>query len=126
MRISDWSSDVCSSDLFKRSHAKTSLLAHDGVDLVIGSLGFLGRFQALYIHAATGVVHNEARHIPGPHRRVPHATRQGHQRIACLLVAEQSINNLNHLHAGYGIEEVKTRHAPRTLTSTGNGGNRKG
>ena len=99
----------------ERAHAETGLLAHDGVDLGEAGHGLLRHAQAFGIHAATGMVDDEAGHVLGAHRRVAHASGQLGQRVADFRRAAQAVDHFHHLHQRHRVEEVITGHALRAL-----------
>ncbi|MDT4815172.1 hypothetical protein FQZ97_481950 [compost metagenome] len=107
---------------FERAHTETRLLAHDGVHLGEGGYGFLRHAQALGIHAAARVVHDEARHVLGAHGRVAHAAGQIGQRVTHLGRAAQAVDDFHHLHQRDRVEEVVAGHALRTLAGGRDGG----
>src|SRR3546814_6889657 len=62
MRISDWSSDVCSSDLAPRRRGQQRLHALEavgGVDSGLAQRGLVELFQVAYQHIGFGGVHLE-------------------------------------------------------------------
>ncbi len=107
------------------AHAEAGLLAHDGVDIGEAGHAFLRHLQAFDVHAAAGMVDDEAGHVLAAHRGVAQAARQCHQRIAHGRVAGQAVDHLDHLHQRHGIEEVVACDAARLLGADRDRGDRQ-
>src|SRR5690606_28819057 len=99
--------------------AETGLLAHDCIDCRKVGDTLLSGFKALDVHATPAVVHDETRHILGPHGRMAHATRQFHQSVTKTPVASCSVDDLDHLHQGHRVEEVVADHPFRLAATRG-------
>ncbi len=104
----------------ERPEAKARLLAHDPVDVRETRHAFARHAQAFGIHAAAGVIDDEAGHVFRAHRRVTHAAREVHQRVAGSGVAAQAVDHFDDLHQRNGIEEVIADHARRVAATGGN------
>lgn len=97
----------------ERPEPETGLLAHDAVDVRETRDAFARHAQAFGVHAAPGVIHDEARHVFRAHRRVTHAAGEFHQRVAGFSVAAQAVDDFDHAHQRHRVEEVKARDAFR-------------
>src|SRR3546814_4560613 len=80
MRISDWSSDVCSSDLQPRPHRATAGIEDQDIELgVIGLPDRIGVFGAVPMHQLELVAEGGSTFMcQGQHRRIdpPHEDRK--------------------------------------------------
>ena len=109
----------------ERPEPESRLLAHDPVDVGETRDAFARDPQAFGIHPASGVIDDEAGHVLRAHRRVPHAAREVHQRVAGGGVAAQAVDHFDDLHQRHRIEEVKARDAFRTRAARRNRGDRQ-
>ncbi len=83
---------------FERPEPETRLFAHDAIDIREARNAFSRDAQAFGVHAASGVIDDEARHVLCAHRRVAHVARERHQRIAGARIAAQAVDDFDHAH----------------------------
>src|SRR3546814_7266498 len=76
MRISDWSSDVCSSDLKAKRHSLAGTLLEQGIRQ---QLGTLGRLQIRHVHARCGFIPHARNFLL--HKRLRQLDRIGLQQL---------------------------------------------
>src|SRR3546814_20761597 len=111
MRISDWSSDVCSSDLGAYGRIELNVILHEGADFHLGAAQIGGREQNLEIvttvtHAEPGATSRQVvRSVLGGTAKGPNLGKVAVARDAQQTASEQ---------------DVKDRLADRSATATPN------
>ena len=109
----------------ERSHAETGALAQDAVDVAAWCDAFVVDFQRFGAVGASQVVDDESRRVLGAYAAVAHAFGQCQQRITYGRVGGEAVDDFDHLHQRYRIEEVETGNPFRHLAGTGNGRHRQ-
>src|SRR6266545_364719 len=99
----------------QRAHGMPAAQAHPLVDVHDGAGPFLEGADRVEQIGHEQAVHHEARLVGGAHRRLAQAGREGRHLFLHRRIGAGRAHDLDQLHQGNGIEEVKAHEARRPL-----------